>query len=176
MAAWIAREEAARAPALVPTLAAVLAVHVPAAAIAIAFDAKYVFSSGARAARVLRDRGLEHALFVAEMDFPATAVLGQLDSDAMAYSPRTGRAFSFVKWTRDRHWDPTDQETLRFAESLGAARGQDAILLMNRPLLPELVDGRSVERMAELYDSMIEEENFFIYRLPRGAPPVAAAR
>ncbi len=38
---------------------------------------------------------------------------------------------------------------------------------MNRPLVPELVDGARVLRIAELYDSMIEEENFYIYRVIR---------
>jgi hypothetical protein len=38
---------------------------------------------------------------------------------------------------------------------------------MNRPLLPELVDGKAVTRVAELYDSMIQEENFYIYRVAR---------
>jgi len=38
---------------------------------------------------------------------------------------------------------------------------------MNRPLLPELVDGNAVTRVAELYDSMIQEENFYIYRVAR---------
>jgi hypothetical protein len=188
MAAWIARESPQAAgggrvsgltrfgaAALVPTLAALLAVHVSAAAIAIAYDTKYVFSSGARAARFLRANGLADGLLVAELDFPATAVLGQLDNGAMAYSPRTGRPFSFVKWTPDRHWDPTDEQTLRYAAALGAARDQDAVLLMNRPLLPELVDGRSVVRMAELYDSMIEEENFYIYRVSRAGTPAATA-
>jgi hypothetical protein len=177
MGAWIAADTTTRPAvsawsrvrraALAPTLLAVLLVHVPAAAIAIAYDYRYVFSSGRRAADVLRARGLTEALFVAEVDYPATAVLGQLGRRAVAYSPRTGRAFSFVKWTRDRRWEPTDQETLDFAAALGASRGEDAILIMNRPLIPKLVDGVAVVRLAELYDSMIEEENFYIYRVAR---------
>ena len=153
-----------RDAALLPTFAAVLALHIPGAAIAIAYDTKYVFSSGTRAADALIKRGLSKALLVAEFDYPATAALGQL-GNAVAYSPRTGRPFSFVRWTASRHWDPTDEQTLDYASSLGASRGQDAILLMNRPLRPELVDGARVTRIAELYDSMIEEENFYIYRV-----------
>ncbi|MBV9946253.1 MAG: hypothetical protein JOZ69_05345, partial [Myxococcales bacterium] len=166
-----------RARALEPTLIAILAVHVPAAAVALYYDWRYVFSSGKRAADVLRANGLEDALLVAEIDFPATAVLGQLRSRAFAYSPRTGRPFSFVKWTADRRWDPTDAQTLDYAASLAASRGEDAILLMNRPLLPPLVDGESVVRIAELYDSMIQEENFYIYRVrsARAAGPPALA-
>jgi hypothetical protein len=38
---------------------------------------------------------------------------------------------------------------------------------MNRPLLPPLIDGTRVVRLAEKYDSMIEEENFYIYRVKR---------
>ena len=106
------------------------------------------------------------------MDYPATAVLGQLDGNVFAISPRTGRPFSFVKWTRDRAWDPTDEQSIRFAATLGATRGEDAVLLMNRPLRPELVDGVGVLRIAELYDSMIEEENFYIYRVKRNTEPV----
>jgi hypothetical protein len=116
---------------------------------------------------VLRDEGLAGALLVAEMDYPATAVLGQL-GDASAYSPRTGRTFSFVKWQRGRKWEPSDGQTLRFAADLGTLHGQDPVLIMNRPLLPELVDGVRVSQIAALYDSMIEEENFYLYRVMRG--------
>jgi hypothetical protein len=177
MGAWIAAAGRAPGPArsgwlrvrdaaLVPTLATVLAAHVVGTPIALYYEYRYVFSSGERAAAVLRERGLASALLVAEMDYPATAVLGQL-GDASAYSPRTGRAFSFVRWKQDRRWDPTDGQTLRFAADVGALRGQDAVLVMNRPLLPELVDGRGVSQIAALYDSMIEEENFYLYRVAR---------
>jgi hypothetical protein len=146
--------------------------HVAGTPIALAYEYAKVFSSGGRAADVLRAQGLEHALLVAEVDYPATAVLGQLGRDASAYSPRTAHTFSFVKWTRGRAWDPSDLDTLRFAATLGAGRGEDAVLLMNRPLLPGLIDGRAVVRIAELYDSMIEEENFYIYRVARNTEPV----
>jgi hypothetical protein len=179
MGTWLAKLEAPgpeptatgwrrlRAAALAPTLAAVLVAHVAGTPIALAYEYAKVFSSGGRAADVLRARGLERALLVAEMDYPATAVIGQLDGGVSAYSPRTGRTFSFVRWTRARAWSPTDAETLRFAAELGAALGEDPVLLMNRPLLPDLIDGRGVVRIAELYDSMIEEENFYIYRVAR---------
>jgi hypothetical protein len=72
-----------------------------------------------------------------------------------------------VRWTRDRLWDPTEEQTLRFAATLGSAHAADAVLVMNRPLLPELIDGARVTRLAEEYDSMIEEENFYIYRVKR---------
>lgn len=178
MGAWLDVQEPApaeslrgwrrlRLAALVPTLGAVLAIHVVGTPIALYYEYRYIFSSGGRAAAVLRQRGLAGSLLVAEMDYPATAVLGQL-GDASAYSPRTGRTFSFVKWKQDRRWDPTDGQTLSFAAALGALHGQDATLIMNRPLLPELVDGQRVSQIAALYDSMIEEENFYLYRVARG--------
>jgi len=162
MATWIAR---ARGKALRATLAVVLLAQIAGTPIALYWDGKYVFSSGKRAADALRADGLADALLVAEMDYPAIAVLGQLGPHAVAYSPRTGRTFSYVKWTRDRKWEPTDEQTLDYTERLGRERGQDPVLVMNRPLLPELVDGRRVVRLAELYDSMIEEENFYLYRV-----------
>jgi len=178
MGSWIAqaaprrfRQASGEAPqrhrALEATLTGVLLAQVPGALIAIGYDTRYVFSSGARAARVLQAQGLADALLVAEVDFPATAMLGQLGPRAMAYSPRTERPFSFVRWTRDRDWDPTDIQVLHFAAALGASRRQDPVLVMNRPLLPELIDGVRVVRLAELYDSMIEEENFYLYRVRR---------
>jgi hypothetical protein len=181
MGAWIAKDSAPAAPAapgwrrwrdagMAPTVAVVLALHVAAAPIALYYEYRYVFSSGGRAADALRKAGLGDSLLVAEVDYPATAVLGQLGPQAVAYSPRTGRTFSFVRWTKDRRRDPTDAETLRFTRTLAHAQGRDATLLMNRPLLPELVDGGSVTRVAELYDSMIEEENFYIYRVAQPAP------
>jgi hypothetical protein len=189
MGAWLVQAAARRAPpiaatpstsvprwkrvrdrALLPTLALVLVAHVAGTPIALGYEYSKVFSSGGRAADVLRARGLAGALLVAEMDYPATAAIGQLGPGVFAYSPRTGRPFSFVRWTRDRAWSPTDEETLRFASTLGALRGEDPVLLMNRPLRPELVDGRTVTRIAELYDSMIEEENFYIYRVAARAP------
>jgi hypothetical protein len=160
-----------RRAALVPTLTAILLAHVPAAVIAIAYDYRYIFSSGRRAAEVLRAHGLADALLVAEVDYPAIAVIGHLGRRAVALSPRTGRTFSFVKWTKDRHWEPTDEQTVGYAAAVGASRGQDAILIMNRPLLPELVDGAAIIRIAELYDSMIEEENFYLYRVRRQDRP-----
>jgi hypothetical protein len=185
MGAWMTADSARRTPAiergpgrgwrrlrrasLAPTLTCVLLVHVPAAAIALTYDYRYVFSSGARAANALRANGLADALLVAEVDFPAIAVIGQLGPRAFAYSPRTGRPFSFVKWTRDRHWDPTDRESVDYAASLGAARGEDAVLVMNRPLAPTIAAGPGVTQVAALYDSMIEEENFYIYRVARTA-------
>jgi hypothetical protein len=162
-----ARWQRLRAAGLSPTLAVVLALHVLGTPVALFYDAKYVFSSGGRAAAALEKAGLARSLLVAEIDFPATAVIGHLKGDVRAYSPRTGRTFSFVQWTRDRHWDPTDEQTVRFAEDLGATQGRDPVLIMNRPLLPELVDGTTVQRIAELYDSMIEEENFYLYRVAR---------
>jgi hypothetical protein len=167
MAAWIAR---ARGKALRATVAIVLLAQIVGTPIALYWDAKYVFSSGKRAADALRAGGLADALLVAEVDYPAIAVLGQLGPHAFAYSPRNGRTFSYVKWTRDRKWEPTDQQTLDYTEQLGRDRGEDPVLIMNRPLLPELVDGRRVVRLAELYDSMIEEENFYLYRVMRSAP------
>ena len=119
----------------------------------------------------LRSRGLDHALIVAEVDFPATAMLGQLGPRAIGYSPRTGRPFSFVKWTADRLWQPTDEQSIGFAQRFGASHGQDVVLVMNRPLLPPLIDGTRVVRLAEKYDSMIEEENFYIYRVKRATDP-----
>jgi hypothetical protein len=175
MGAWIAQGSGRGGRALVPTLAAVLLVQVPAAAIAIGLDARYIFSSGTRAAEALEQHGLARSLLVAEFDYPAIAALGQL-GDAVAYSPRTGQPFSYVKWTASRHWDPTDEQTLAYASSLGASRGEDVTLLMNRPLRPELIDGTRVVRVAELYDSMIEEENFYIYRLLKKGDPVTARR
>jgi hypothetical protein len=179
MGAWLANETPGpahasgprwkylRAAALVPTVAVVLVAHVAGTPIALAYEYAKVFSSGRRAADVLRSLSLTGAPLVAEFDYPATAILGQLGDDAFATSPRAGRPFSFVKWTRDRAWAPTDQQTLHFAAGFGASRGEDAVLLMNRPLLPELVDGKDVVSLAELYDSMIEEENFYIYRVAR---------
>jgi hypothetical protein len=177
MGAWIVRASPVapaaagwrriRDAALAPTVAVVLALHALGTPVALYYDAKYIFSSGRRAAEALRAAGLADSLLVAELDFPATAVIGFL-GNASAYSPRTGRTFSFVKWTRDRHWDPTDEQTVHFAADLGATKGRDAVLLMNRPLVPALVDGAGVTRIAELYDSMIEEENFYIYRVARG--------
>jgi hypothetical protein len=180
MGAWIVRATPAasgagprkgllalREAGLAPSLGAVLTAHVAGTPVALYYDAKYVFSSGRRAADALRESGLARSLFVAEVDYPATAVLGHLGRGALAYSPRTGRTFSFVRWTRDRHWDPTDEQTVRFAADLGARRGEDAILIMNRPLVPEIVDGKAVVPIAQLYDSMIEEENFYLYRVAR---------
>ncbi len=185
MGAWLARQAHAardgfRDRALGATLTLVLAAHVAGTPVALYYDAKYIFSSGKRAADVLRREGLADALLVAEMDYPATAMLGQL-GDASAYTPRTGRTFSYVRWTRDRKWEPTDQQTLDYAARLGAEKGRDPVLVMNRPLLPELVDGKHVVRIAELYDSMIEEENFYLYRVvdvSRGTAPgvTSAAR
>jgi hypothetical protein len=171
MGSWLAAASPARrglrSLASRVTLAAVLAAHLVGTPIALYYEYEYVFSSGRRAADVLRAKGLADSLFVAEMDYPATAVLGQLGPRASAFTPRTGRTFSFVRWTRDRKWEPSDEWTLLYAERLGVARGRDAILVMNRPLRPELVDGARVERLAELYDSMIEEENFYLYRVAR---------
>jgi hypothetical protein len=172
MGAWLAARsrprQGFRTRATRATLVAILLAHVAGTPIALYWDARYVFPSGKRAAEALEERGLSDALLVAEMDYPATAMLGQLGGDAFAYTPRTGRAFSFVKWTRDRKWDPTDEQTLAYCRRLGEEKGRDVVLVMNRPLLPELVDGTRVVRLAELYDSMIEEENFYLYRVARG--------
>jgi hypothetical protein len=179
MGAWLAARSrpriGLRTRATRLTLAAVLVAHVVGAPIALYYDARYIFSSGLRAADALRRRGLADALLVAEVDYPATAMLGQLSPTAVAYSPRTGRTFSFVKWTHDRRWDPTDQETLAYCDRLAAERRRDVVLVMNRPLVPELVDGAHVVRLDELYDSMIEEENFYLYRVV-AAGAVTSAR
>lgn len=172
MGAWLAARSRPRrgfrTKATRATLAAVLVAQVAGTPIALYWDGRYIFSSGKRAAEALKERGLSDALLVAEMDYPATAMLGQLGNDAFAYTPRTGRTFSFVKWTRDRRWDPTDEQTLAYCRRLGKEKGEDVVLVMNRPLLPELVDGQRVVRLTELYDSMIEEENFYLYRVMRG--------
>lgn len=174
MATWLAAEmpgaRGLRGRLSRGALGLVLVAHVAGTPIALYWDAKYVFSSGKRAADALRAAGLTDAVLVAELDFPATAVIGQLGPDAVAYTPRTGRTFSFVKWTRDRKWDPSDAQTLDYAWRLGAEKGREVALVMNRPLVPELVDGVRVVRVAELYDSMIEEENFYLYRLPLTRP------
>jgi hypothetical protein len=177
MGAWIAYDTpASRAGAswrrlrdrsLAPTLAVILLAQLPGSAIAAYFDRRYIFSSGARAAATLRALGLDKAPLVAEIDFAGTAFIGQLGPHSFAYSVRTLRPFTFVRWTRDRLWDPTDTDAIGATEVIGALRGEDAVLVLNRPLIPELVDGTHVVRLAELYDSMIEEENFYIYRVAR---------
>jgi hypothetical protein len=169
MAAWIAQSSPRPRPGLALTVTAVLIAHVAGAPIALFYEWRYIFSSGRRAAEVIRAQGLADSPLVAEVDYPATAAIGYLGPRAFALSPRTGRPFSYVKWTRDRHWDPTDAQTLRFASEVAAKRQEPAVLLMNRPLVADLVDGLRVKRVAELYDSMIEEENFFIYVVAR--PP-----
>src|SRR5208282_4825332 len=102
MGAWLAAGSQTRGPrarATRVTLAAGLVGPGAGLPIALYWDARYVFSSGRRAAEALRERGLADALLVAEVDYPATAMLGQLGPRASAYTPRTGRTFSFVKWT-----------------------------------------------------------------------------
>ena len=163
MSAWVAQRSERPRAGLAPTLTAVLIAHLVGTPIALFYEYRYVFSSGRRAADAMRAQGLTDSPLVAEVDYPATAVIGYLGPRAFALSPRTGRPFSFVKWTRDRHWDPNDEQTLRFASEVAAKRRESAVLLMNRPLVGELVDGQRVKRVAELYDSMIEEENFYIY-------------
>ena len=61
----------------------------------------------------------------------------------------------------------------RWERMVGVGRGEDPVLVMNRPLLPPLIDGRRVVRLAEKYDSMIEEENFYLYRIRRDVGPSA---
>ena len=117
-----------RDAALAPTLASVLFAHVLGTPIALYYDCKYVFSSGGRAADVLRARGLADSLIVAELDFPASAVLGELGPHAFAYSPRTGRPFSFVKWTRESALESDRQGDagLRCRAGRCASRGRGA--------------------------------------------------
>ncbi len=182
MGAWVAGEarpaSGATPRATRALVGAVLVAHALGTPIALYWDGRYIFSSGARAAAYLREHCLSRSLLVAEMDFPATAMIGQLGNDAMAHTPRTGRTFSFVKWTADRRRDPSDEETLAYAWKLAADQARDVVLVMNRPLRPELVEAAGparIERLVELYDSMIQEENFYLYRLPRPAIAAAAA-
>jgi hypothetical protein len=167
MGAWLGWRERSRW--LAPTLAIVLLAHLPGTAIALALDAKYVFSSGKRAADVVRREGLAHAPIVAELDYPATAMLGQLGPGAFALSVRNGRRFSFVQWTGDRMWDPTDDQIVAFASATAASHGATSALLTTRPLPPRLIDGVNVVELAALVDSMIENENFFVYRVEPAA-------
>jgi hypothetical protein len=95
---------------------------------------------------------------------PSVAANGLADSStSMDETPRESEIAFLGPYG---HWEPTDDESVHYAAALGASRGEDAILIMNRPLIPKLVDGAAVTLLAELYDSMIEEENFYIYRLP----------
>ena len=141
---------------------ALLALHVAGAAIALAMDQKYVFSSGARAAAVLRARGLADAPMVAEPDYAATTVLGYLDKRE-AYNPRTRRAGSFVVWNEARAADPADDDVVDYAGDVACRERRDAVVLLNHPLEQELIERARLRGVAELYDSMIPSENFYVY-------------
>ncbi len=179
LAAWLAwpsapdkdapRWRRIRDAALAPTLTVMLLVHVAGAVVALGFDRRYVFSSGARAAEVLRARGLADAPIVGEPDYAVSSVIGHLGAAAI-YNPRTGGRTSFVTPASARRVsDLSDEEILSFAASVAATVRRDVVIVVNRPLAVDAVRARSVETIAELYDSMIEAENFYLYKLPVSA-------
>lgn len=158
-----------RDAALRPTLTVILIVHVAGAAIALTFDRRYVFSSGARAAEVLRARGLTDAPMVGEPDYAAETVIGYLGCDAI-YNPRTGGKTSYVTPSTGRRLvNLSDDEVLAFAARVAAIEQRSVVIIVNRPIAPDAARARSLETIAELYDSMIEAENFYLYELPVSA-------
>lgn len=148
-----------------PVLTGLLGLHALGGMVAVGLDLRYQFSCGKETARFVRDRGLAGLPIVADPDYAAETVVGYLQKDCVCY-PRADRHGSFIVWNTARLRHGADSEPLddeRIIAAAGAA-GEDALLLLNRPLSPQALESCPIQQLACFGGSTVGDEQFFVYR------------
>jgi hypothetical protein len=164
------REPAPGAPPTGPgvVLTALLGAQLVAGVMAAALDWAYPFSRGPEGARILTEHHLERALLVADPDFTAASFLAYLPGTP-AYYPRGDRFGTFTVWDRQRLRPTFDRDVVDRALRARSMRGTDVVIVLNHPLDRAAAEGAGAQSVAALQGSVVGDEDFYAYLLPKGA-------
>jgi hypothetical protein len=127
----------------------------------LAVDMKYPFSNGRSVARMIDDRGLEHAIIVGEPDVSASTIAAYLNHDV--YYAAGGRFGRYIIWDEDRkdHNQPL-REIVRRLEN---ASDEPVLVVVNHPIELAVPGDYQLRPIAHFDNGIVDDEHFWVYRV-----------
>ena len=134
---------------------------------AVVLEHRYVFSYGKQVAEYINTEDMQDMVMVGEIDYAASTIVGYLEKDEIYYI-HGSRFGSFVKWddVRMHDADLPDTQVVAEANILRTERSQDILIIMNRPLEPELITQHNLTLLTEFTGSIVDDEGFHLYLMP----------
>ena len=154
--------------ALSGCMTGLLAVHVLAGTAASAIDWQRPFSQSRRAARFIREHGMEHMPIMGHERANVSSVAAYLN--ARFYYPRGDRVASFAIWDKRGDRRISIDYAMRRARSLYS---EDVLLISSLALGPSALRQYSVRKVAEFRGALVPTEDYWLYVIPRGQGPAA---
>jgi hypothetical protein len=142
-----------------------LAAHLLAGVWAASLDLLYPFSESRETAAFIQQNRLDRLPILGHADDAASSVAGFLD--CRIYYPASRVMGSFVVWNRERKTELKPEELVKQAKKLSRQSGQDTLLLLNYELPPGELP---VVPLNKFNRSLVPEENYFLYLVPRPGP------
>ncbi len=144
-------------------ITSILSIHVLAFIMAAYFDAKYPFSSHQYAANYISQNHLENLPIIGDRDGPASAVAASLNKEF--YYPMANRWGKHVIFNNKRDILP-DEAIVKSAEEVADQNHSEALMVFSHPIDRPY---QRVEWMAEFKPSIVEDEEYYIYRIKKKA-------
>ena len=134
---------------------------------AIGLEHRYVFSYGKQVAEYIKANDMQDMTMVGEIDYAASTIVGYLEKEEMYYV-HGSRFGSFVKWddARMHDVDIPDVQVIEEVNILRNQTSQDILIIMNRPLDPELITQHNLTLLTEFTGSIVDDEGFYLYLMP----------
>ena len=150
-----------------PFLTFIFVCHFIAGITAIGLESRYVFSYGKQVAEYINAEEMQDMIMVGEIDYAASTIVGYLEKDEMYYV-HGSRYGSFVRWdnARTHDVDIPDVQVVEEANILRTQASQDILIIMNRPLDPDLITQHNLTLLTEFTGSVVDDEGFHLYLMP----------
>ena len=131
---------------------------------AIVLEDRYVFSYGKQVAEYIRTEDKQDMTMIGEIDYAASTIVGYLEKDEIYYA-HGSRFGSFVRWddVRMPDIDISDAQVIEEANTLRTQVSQDILIIMNRPLEPELITQHNLTLLTQFTGSIVDDEGFHLY-------------
>lgn len=144
-------------------LSFILIIHATGGLLAAYLDARHSFSGAREAARFIRSNSLENLPIIANPS-PQTSTIAGFLVNAQFFYPETGKVGSFVIWNNQRS-AVVDDTALEFAKYFAFKHTDGALFICNKALSPSLINRFHLEAIYSTETSVVDDEQFFIYRL-----------
>ena len=131
---------------------------------AVALEDRYIFSYGKQVAEYIKAEDKEDMTMIGEIDYAASTIVGYLEKDEIYYV-HGSRFGSFVRWddVRMPDIDIPDAQVIEVANTLRTQVSQDILIIMNRPLEPELITQHDLTLLTQFTGSIVDDEGFYLY-------------
>ena len=131
---------------------------------AIGLEKRYVFSYGKEVAEYITAKDMQDMTMVGEIDYATSTIVGYLQKEKIYYV-HGSRFGSFIRWDNVRmpDVDIPDVQVVEETRTLGAQVSQDILIIMNRPLDPELIIQHNLTLLTEFTGSIVDDEGFHLY-------------